>query len=156
MRVAQAGEISSLEIIQDRTEVKPGDFILPANDKGYEGTFYPNAMDNIPAGLRVLGVTTRQKSGAATFQIVSINGGSNQGVEPGHVFSAFRKGDLVDDEVGYRVGSFSKEAEVRLPDVYDGLVMVFRTFGDISYGIVMTADRTVQEYDVLRHPDQRL
>jgi hypothetical protein len=155
VRVTKAGEISSLEIIRDRTEVKPGDFILPANDQGYENTFYPSAMDAIPPGLRVL-ATSGQKSGVGLYQIVSINGGSNQGLKPGHVFSAFSQGPVVEDRTGYRYGSFAKDAEVRLPDVYDGLVMVFRTFDDISYGLVMSGTRVVEEFDNLRHPDERL
>jgi len=155
VRVVKTGEISVMEIVNDHAEVKPGDFILPVDDMGYESTFYPSAMENIPEGLRVL-ATSAQRSGVGPFQIVSINGGSNQGIKPGNVFSAFRKGPLVDDETGYREGSFSKEAEVRLPDEYDGTLMVFRTFGDISYGMVLGGDRAVMEYDMLRHPDERL
>jgi len=155
VRVAKAGEITSLDIIRDRTEVKPGDYILPATDPGYENTFYPSAMDNIPPGLRVL-ATSGQKSGVGLYQIVSINGGSNQGLKPGHVFSAFSKGEKVTGSTGYRHGSFAKDADVRLPDVYDGLVMVFRSFGDISYGLVMSGARVVEEFDSLRHPDERL
>ena len=48
VRVVQAGEISVMDIIQDRTEVQPGDYILPLSDKGYDSTFYPHAMENIP------------------------------------------------------------------------------------------------------------
>ena len=155
VRVVKSGEISVLDIIRDRTEVKPGDYILPGDDPGYEPVFYPSAMDNIPDGLRVL-ATSGQKAGVGLYQIVSINGGSNQGLQPGHVFSAFSKGDRVEDRTGYRRGSFAKDAEVRLPDVYDGLVMVFRTFGDISYGLVMSGTRVVEEFDSLRHPDERL
>jgi hypothetical protein len=155
VRVAQAGEISVLDIIRDRAEITPGDFILPVSDMGYESTFYPQAMDAVPDGLRVL-ATSGQKSGVGIYQIVSINGGSNQGLEPGHVFSAFRQGEVVQDRVGFRHGSFSKEAEVRLPEVYDGLVMVFRTFGDVSYGMVMSGSRVVKEFDILRHPDERM
>jgi hypothetical protein len=156
VRVAQAGEISVMDIIRDRTEVRPGDFILPVSGQGYLSTFYPSAMDNVPEGLRVL-ATSGQRSGVGVYQIVSINGGTNQGIEAGHVFSAFRTGQLVDDRSGYRWGSFSKESEVRLPDTYDGLVMVFRTFDDISYGMVMSGgSRAVIEYDELRHPDERL
>ena len=44
------------------------------------------------------------------------------------MFSAFRQGDEVKDRTGYRYGSFAKEAEVRLPDLYDGLVMVYPDF----------------------------
>jgi hypothetical protein len=155
VRVVQAGEISVMEIIRDRTEVRAGDFILPVSEKGYESVFYPSAMDNIPSGLRIL-ATSGSRSGVGLYMIVSINAGSNQGVEAGHVFSAFRQGDEVRDRVGYRWGSFSEEAYVRLPEVYDGLVMIFRTFGDISYGMVMSSDRGVVEYDLLRHPDDRM
>jgi len=154
VRMVNEGEISVLDIVRDRTEVKPGDFILPANDQGYESTFFPRAMDTVPDGLRVL-ATSGQRSGVGLYQIVSINGGARQGIEPGHVFSAFGKGAKVTDRTGYRYGSFSKDAEVRLPDVYDGLVMVFRTFDDISYGLVVSAGRVVEEYDMLRHPDDR-
>jgi len=155
VRVVKTGDISVLDIIRDRTEVKPGDYILPANDPGYDSVFYPSAMDEIPPNLKVL-ATSGSKSGAGLYQIVSISAGSNQGLRPGHVFSAFSKGELVDDETGYRQGSFAKDAEVRLPDVYDGIVMVFRTFGEISYGMVMGGDRPVAAFDSLRHPDERL
>jgi hypothetical protein len=89
VRVVQTGEISVMDIIRDRTEVKPGDFILPVSDQGYLSTFYPSAMDNVPSGLRVL-ATSGQRSGVGLYQIVSINGGTNQGIEAGNVFSAFR------------------------------------------------------------------
>ena len=156
VRVSQAGEISVLDIIQDRTEVKPGDYILPANDKGYESTFFPRAMDSTPDNLRVL-ATSGQKVGVGTFQIVSINGGSRQGLQSGHVFASFRPGEKVRDRTGYRYGSFHEDAKVRLPEMFDGLVMVFRTFDDISYGIVMSGSkRVVQEFDRLRDPDEHL
>ena len=155
VRVVQTGEISVLDIIRDRTEVKPGDFIIPVNDQGYDSVFYPHAMETVPDGLRVL-ATSGQKGGVGLYQIVSINGGHNQGVETGHVFSAFRKGDEVDDRTGYRYGSFSKDSEVRLPDGYDGRVMVFRTFDEVSYGMVMSGSRVVMELVSLRHPDERL
>jgi len=155
VRVVKTGEITVLEIIRDRTEVKPGDFILPQSDMGYEKTFHPSAMDNIPSGLRVL-ATSAQKAGVGPFQIVSINGGTRQGIKPGNVFSAFRQGQVTRDRVGYRWGSFADEAQVRLPDEYDGTLMIFRTFEDISYGMVLGGDRAVLEYDMLRHPDDRL
>ena len=156
VRVVQAGEISVMDIIRDRTEVRPGDFILPVSDMGYLSTFFPSAMDNIPSDLRVL-ATSGQRSGVGLYQIVSLNAGTNQGVEAGNVFSAFRLGQITKDRTGFRYGSFSEEAAPRLPETYDGLVMVFRTFEDISYGMVMGGGkRVVVEYDMLRHPDERL
>lgn len=152
VRVAQAGEISVLDIILDRTEVKPGDYILPISEMGYDKVFYPHAMDTTPDGLRVL-ATSGQKGGVGLYQIVAINAGTRQGLQAGHVFSAFRMNEEVPDRTAYRYGSFASDATVRLPDVYNGLVMVFRTFEDISYGMVMKGKRAVLEFDMLRDPD---
>jgi len=153
VRVKQTGDISVLDVIRDRTEVKPGDYILPVSDQGYDEVFYPSAMDNTPDDLRIL-ATSGQKGGVGLYQIVSINAGSRQGIQPGNVFSAYRAGLKTKDRTAYRYGSFAKDAEVQLPAVYDGLVMVFRTFDEISYGMVMKGDRVVLEFDTLRHPDK--
>ncbi len=154
VRMVQSGEISVLDIIRDRTEVREGDFILPLDSRGYDSTFYPHAMDAVPADLRIL-ATKDSLYGVGHYQIVAVNGGSRQGVESGHVFSVFRPGRTTDDRTGYRYGSFAEEAKVTLPDRYHGLVMVFRTFDDISYAMVMGGGNLVREYDRLRHPSER-
>ncbi len=154
VRVQQPGDITVLDILRDRTEVKPGDFILPVNEYQHNTAFLPQTLEPMPDDMVVL-ATTGAKYGVGHYQIVTIRGGSNQGVMPGHVFSAYGPGKYVDDRTGYRWGSFDKEAEIQLPSMYNGLVMVFRAFGDVSYAIVMDGPRLVQEYDVLRHPRNR-
>lgn len=154
VRATQTGEITVLQILNDRTEIQPGDFIIPDDDFAFDSSFLPKAMDNVPEEFRVL-ATTGATYGVGHYQIVAINGGARQGVQPGHVFSAFGPGPKVEDRTGYRWGSFDREATVRLPSVYDGLVMVFRTFSDISYAIVMDGPRLVKEFDELRHPSNR-
>ena len=154
VRVAQNGDITTLDIVRDRTEVRAGDFILPLDSRGYDAVFQPHAMNSVPAGLRVL--STRESIyGVGHFQIVALSGGSNQGLESGHVFSVFRPGITVDDRVGYRHGSFAENSEVQLPDQFHALVMVFRTFGDISYAMVLDGDNMVRAFDELRHPSER-
>lgn len=155
VRVAKAGEIAVLEVLQDRTSIRDGDFILPIDNRGYDGTFFPHAMDIVPPDFRIL-ATKDALYGVGHNQIVSINGGSLQGVESGHVFSVFRPGAEAKDRVGYRWGSFAEASDVRLPDEYRALVMVFRTFDNISYALVMMGDDVIRQYDVLRHPSERL
>jgi hypothetical protein len=154
VRVKQAGEISVMEILRDRTEVKPGDFILPADDFAFDTAFLPQVMDSMPDDMVVL-ATTGATYGVGHYQIVAISGGSRQGVHPGHVFSVYGPGDVVEDRTGYRYGSFDKESKVQLPSLYNGLVMVFRSFGDVSYAIVMDGPRLVKEFDELQHPQNR-
>jgi hypothetical protein len=150
----QSGNISVLDILRDRTEVKEGDYILPLDSRSYDDPFQPHAMDRVPDGLRILS-TKDALYGVGHFQIVALNGGSNQGLESGHVFSVFRPGRTVDDRVGFRWGSFDEKSEVELPDQFHALVMVFRTFGDISYAMVLDGDNLVRAFDELRHPSER-
>ena len=154
VRVKQTGDISVLDIMKDRTEVLEGDYILPLDTIGYDEVFQPHAMDSVPEGLRIL-ATKDAIYGVGHNQIVAVSGGSNQGLESGHVFSVFRPGKTVDDRVGYRYGSFDENAEVTLPDQYHALVMVFRTFGDVSYAMVLGGDNVVRSWDKLRHPNER-
>jgi hypothetical protein len=155
VRVAGTGEISVLDVIRDRTEIRAGDFILPLNDGGFDRTFIPHSMDNVPQNLRVL-ATKDALYGVGQYQIVSLSGGTRQGIESGHVFSIFRPGITVDDRVGYRWGSFAEESQVTLPDTYHALVMVFRSFDNISYAMVMSGGNLVREFDWVRHPSERL
>jgi hypothetical protein len=154
VRVKQPGEISVLEIIEDRTEIKPGDYIIRADDLAFDSSFLPQAMDNMPDDMYVI-ATTGAIYGVGHYQIVAISGGTRQGVHPGHVFSAFSPGPEVADRTGYRWGSFAKEARVDLPPLYNGIIMVFRSFGDVSYAIVMDGPRMVREFDILEHPKNR-
>jgi len=153
--VRQTGDISVLDVIRDRTEVLVGDYILPVDSKGYDSTFFPHAMDNVPDDLRIL-ATKDSLYGVGQNQIVALSGGSRQGLESGHVFSVFRPGIEVKDRVAYRYGSFAEEAHPHLPDEYRALVMVFRTFDDISYAMVMSGDNVVRAFDTLHHPSDRL
>ncbi|MGB1541065.1 MAG: LysM domain-containing protein, partial [Cycloclasticus sp.] len=43
-------------------------------------------------------------------------------------------------------------AEVKLPDEEAGVLMVFRVFDRVSYGLVMESQRVIHRHDVVRTP----
>jgi hypothetical protein len=45
----------------------------------------------------------------------------------------------------------AKYEEVRLPEEYTGVLMVFRTFGNISYALVMETQAPIHVYDTVRN-----
>ena len=80
--------------------------------------------------------------GVGHNMILAINGGSNQGVHAGHVFSAFRPGELIRDHIKFPAGSMADAGtwngdKVQLPDEFDAHIMVFRVFDEVSYAMVM-------------------
>jgi len=159
-RLVKQGDPAILEIQSGRTEVKQGDYVLPVDDHVYPDQLLPHAMDPVPQGIEVIALT-QARYGAGHYQVVAISAGMNQGVEPGHVFSAFRPGKRIQDEVKYPTGSFADQKtlegdKVTLPDQYSAHILVFRVFDEVSYAMIMNGKRPVRERDILKHPQETL
>ncbi len=158
--VIQTGDPTILQVDQGRREVMAGDRVLPIDEFQLETLFLPRAMEPMPENGRVLSIT-ESYYGVGRFQIVAINLGSEHGIQPGHMFSAFRPGQTMRDNQRYprmsRAAFQSPErVHVTLPDEYSGLIMVFRPFEQISYAIVLDGTNAVRINDLLDHPDRKL
>lgn len=156
----KTGDPAILKIDLGLDAVKEGDLVLPLDTHGYPDHYMPHAMDVVPEGLEVLAVQGDNRL-VGHLKMVSISGGANQGVEPGHVFSAFRPGELIRDSVKYPASSLADAStwngdKVVLPDEFDAYIMVFRVFDEISYALVIEGPREVREFDILKHPSETL
>jgi len=159
-RLLKEGDPAILEVQGGRTEVKQGDYVLPIDDYVHDPQLIPHAMSPVPDGMEVIALT-QTRYGSGHYQIIAINAGNNQGVEVGHVFSAFRPGKTIQDEVKYPTGSWAdqknlKGDKVTLPDQFSAHILVFRVFDEVSYAMIMDGDRPVRERDILKHPDETL
>jgi hypothetical protein len=68
-------------------------------------------------------------------------------MEVGHVMRVFQQGDVIKDTVSGKFGD-----KVKLPDEEAGIVMVFKTFEKVSYGLIMSATRSIHVNDYVRTP----
>lgn len=158
--VIQAGDPAILQVGEGRREIAAGDFVLPIDDFEYEEVFFPRAMETTPDQARVLSLTEAYY-GVGHYQIVAINLGTEDGIEPGHMFSAFRPGQTIRDNQRYPRMSRSafespERVHVQLPDEYAGQIMVFRPFDRISYALVLDGTNAIRINDRLLHPDRKL
>jgi hypothetical protein len=71
--------------------------------------------------------------------VVPISAGSDDGLEPGHVLQIKRDmGEQKDPVTGKKY---------RLPVERSGIVMIFKTYSNVSYGLIMRASYGIQVYD---------
>lgn len=159
-RLMKEGDPATLEIQSGRTEVRANDYVMPIDDYVHPSQMMPHAMNPVPEGIEVIALT-QTSYGSGHYQIVAISAGENQGVELGHVFSAFRVGKTIRDEVKYPKESWEDAKtwngdKIKLPDQFSAHVFVFRVFDEVSYAMIMDGDRPVREHDVLKHPDEIL
>ena len=139
-------------------EVRVGDRIVPVEAQPYDLRFFPHPpKQSLEYGrARVLAIADMLTSGGPR-DVVALSVGSRDGVDNGTVFSTWRVGSTEPDRVkigferdGTLVGRGDK---VRLPDEYAGHVMVFRTFENVSYALVMSGVRPTRVGYELKHPD---
>ena len=76
--------------------------------------------------------------------VVTINRGARDGLVVGNVLAVYKTGETVRDNIG--------GDSVKIPDERSGLLMVFRTYDKLSYGLVLYANRQLAVMDKVKNP----
>lgn len=84
---------------------------------------------------------------AGQNQIVSINKGSNSGIDVGSVLELARYGGIIQDKT-------DNKKLIRLPDETYGQLFIFRIFKNISYGLIMEVSDTVEVGHIAQSPER--
>ena len=158
VEVTRSGDVSSALIVYSDFEVRPGDFVLPIQDKPYDDQYVPHPPARTPENTRVIAFSDALNA-VGPRQVVALSRGSEDGIDNGTTFSIYHPGERIDDRTDYPDGSARKffhpnDSKVTLPPEFIGHVMVFRTFQRVSYGLVMDAVKPVHIDDFLHDPDK--
>ena len=123
-------------------EITDGDRLVPAGID-QDVNFVPRSpeVENLDGRIVAIyrGVTMVGRN-----SVVAINMGSRNGLANGHVLKIEHAGRMVKDRV-------SKEM-VRLPNEDVGQLLVFRTFDNIAYGLVVNASAPISVNDIVTNP----
>jgi hypothetical protein len=84
---------------------------------------------------------------AGQNQVVVINKGTADGIEMGHVFAILKDGGQKLD-----VSQPGERSTIKIPDERNGLLMVFRPFEKLSYGLILEINDTVKIGDRIANP----
>jgi LysM repeat protein len=144
-RLRRAGDPATLRLTDSTRETLIGDYLVEE-----ENLLPMNFLPRAPASEidgRIISVVDGV-SLIGQYQVVAINRGARDGLEPGHVLRAFQTGAVVRDTANRRV--FGEK--VRLPDEPAGTMLVFRTFDRMSYALIMEATRAIAVLDTVRNP----
>jgi len=149
-RVERVDHISKAVLLDSARETQAGDLLF-ADDVQTTTDFIPHAPQKRVDG-RIISVVDGVLL-IGQYQVVAINRGTAHGVEPGHVLAIDDAGDKV------RVPcerSWSKwcigSDKVRLPDERVGTLLVFKTYENMSYGLIVGAIAPVSISDRVHNP----
>lgn len=140
--VLRLGDPTTLRVKEARKEVLNGDLLLPFEEHNLEFQFFPRAPSRQVEG-QIISVF-QGVSMIGQFNVVVLNRGKQEGLEPGHVLAVYQQGARVRDTTAYE--------NVTLPDERAGLLMVFQSSDHVSFAIVMEAINTMGLLDRFTNP----
>jgi hypothetical protein len=159
-RVEKFGELATMRIESANQEIQIGDRMVPAPRETLVN-YVPHAPDK-PVNARILSVPF---GGLETARggIVTLDQGSRDGLEVGHVLAVYRVITPIEDPRPSRqqtiilryldpTTSFTPREYVAPADERTGLMFVFRTFDRVSYAVILNTTDSVRPGDYARTP----
>ncbi|HEX5843445.1 MAG TPA: peptidoglycan-binding protein, partial [Pseudomonas sp.] len=140
--VAEEGDVGTLALTRSTQEVRLGDRLFATEERSINSTFMPNEPASKINGL-ILDVP-RGVTQVGQFDVVTLNKGVRDGLAEGNVLAIYKTGETVRDRV--------TGESVKIPDERAGLLMVFRAYDKLSYGLVLNATRSLELMDKVRNP----
>lgn len=138
------GDPSTVRLLEVTREVRPSDLLLPIEEDDTNRTFIPHTPSRPTKGVVISLFDAISQVGQN--QVVVINKGERDGLERGHVLAINQAGRVARDTHPDRISR-----EVTLPEERAGVIMIFRTFDQVSYGLIMKATRAIHVGDTVNN-----
>ena len=131
----------SLRIMNAKRPVKKGDRLLLEETYVPENVFLPKSPTEAVVGKVVSIVSGLKRAGKYDSIIISL--GRQQNMRPGDILVVKEAPSAQDPLTGKRI---------HLPPRHVGVVMIYRPFDSLSYGIIMSTSEDIQVGDYLTNP----
>ncbi len=135
------GRVSTVQVVSSIQEISKGDRLTVAPPL-QSAPYVPHAPSR-PVEGRVIAGSDGTVSEMGTYSVVILNRGARDGLEVGHVLGLYRSEGTI---------AVSATESLPLPEQRYGLLMVFRVFERMAYGLVMISNRPVNVLDTFRNP----
>ena len=148
-QLTRPGDPATVLLTTAVQEVEAGDKLVAAA-RPQSLNYVPHAPTSQIHG-RIMGIYggVSQVGEAGPQSIITINRGSRDGLEVGHVLALYARGGSVRDRTK---PEDAEDARIQLPNERAGLAFVFRVFDRVSYALVMRLTRPVAPLDVVQTP----
>lgn len=136
---------ATVDITSTKEEIRAGDRMLPEPPRTFKNYIPHEPQTSVNA--RVVSIYgSAPVAVAGQNQVIAINMGTAQGMEPGHVLTLLTQGDRVRDTTA------EGKPTIKLPSEHNGLAMVFLTFERVSYALLLDVRTGVRVGDRLVNP----
>jgi len=160
--IVNDGDPATAIVTTSSREIHNGDRLAPVSNEEVDTDFVPSSPASSVKG-NIISVIDGV-SQISRYQVVIMDIGEQDGVAKGNVLGIYQSGKVVQDNttprtarktlndtalVEYLGRPKSAARTVQLPEEYAGVVMIFRTFDRVSYGLIMEATAPIHMHDAV-------
>ena len=135
---------ATIDIVVAKEEMRVGDRLVPEPARTSQ-SYMPRAPGTAITG-QIVSVYGSAVRFAAENQVVVVNRGTKDGLEAGHVMAILKDGERLTDRTD------NATTQIKLPNERNGLLMVFRTYENLSYALVLQITDGVKVGDRIVNP----
>jgi LysM repeat protein len=150
-RVDETRDVTRAMLIESARETTAGDLLFSEDMHTASTDIVPRSP---PAGVsgQIMAVVDGL-SNIGQYQVVAVNRGTAHGLAAGHVLAIDQKGEAVPDGGCKRSAlSWCVGKTIQLPDERAGTLLVFKTYEQMSYGLIVETTVPVRVADIVRTP----
>ena len=136
---------ATIDIMVAKEEMRVGDRLIAEPERASQ-SYVPHAPA-IPITGQIVSIYGSAVRLASENQVVVVNKGSKDGMERGHVMAILKDGERLADRTD------PSRQQIKLPNERNGLLMVFRTFENLSYALVLQITAGVKVGDRIVNPN---
>ena len=136
---------ATIDILVAKEEMRVGDRLVAEPQRELQN-YVPRAPGTAITG-QIVSVYGSAVRFAAENQVVVVNRGTRDGLERGHVMAILKDGERLIDRTD------TNRAQIKLPNERNGLLMVFRTYENLSYALVLQITDGVKVGDRIVNPN---
>ena len=146
VHISKYGDPATGKLTFTEREVLLGDRLLPTDKSKIDNLYFPRLPDRKITGMIIL--LPDALFGVAKLQIAVINQGDRDGLEVGNLLATYTAGEHIKDKYAHT----GETEEIELPEERSGLMMIFRTFDHVSYGLILESTRVIHNHDIVKTP----
>lgn len=136
---------ATIDITSAKSEILVGDRMAPEPEREFL-SFAPRAPGRAVDGRIISIYGNSSVANASQNQVVVLNRGRRDGIESGHVLAILKDGQQLVDATD------PARPLIKLPNERNGLLMVFRVYEKLSYGLILDITDAVRVGDRLTSP----
>lgn len=164
-QVVESGKVSKIKLLTSFRETKAGFRVMPMESDSLMSAYFTPKPAELKTPAVVLAIESKMRE-AGKLDVVYLDKGTQDGVEPGVVFSIYRDGEVIvinndgmpvpaTERTAYDnlMASVSSDRAIQMPDIYHGKLLVFKVFDKASLGLIVSTERPVRVDDKLIAPE---